>query len=118
MSRDTTLAQAVFGDLTLARQAGLVLAGSVLIAIAAQFSIFIGPVPLSLQTLAILAWLRARRAAGGGDAGALPRARAPRACRSSPAAARALPYMMGPTGGFLLGFVAMAWLAGWASDRA
>jgi biotin transport system substrate-specific component len=24
--------------------------------------------------------------------------------------------MMGPTGGFLLGFVAMAWLAGWASD--
>ena len=30
------------------------LAGTVLIAIAAQFSIFIGPVPLSLQSLAVL----------------------------------------------------------------
>lgn len=117
MSRDTTLAKAAFGDLTPVRQAGLVLAATLLVAIAAQFSVFIGPVPLSLQTLAILTVgfaLGARLAVAtlvvylaqgamglpvfsGGGAG--------------------LPYMMGPTGGFLLGFVAMAGLAGWAADR-
>lgn len=117
MRRDTTLAQAALGDLGLLKQAGLVLAGTLLIAVAAQFSLFIGPVPLSLQTLAILlvgftlgarlgavtliAYL-AQGAAGlpvfsGGGGG--------------------LAYVMGPTGGFLLGFVAMAWLAGWAADR-
>jgi hypothetical protein len=113
MSRDTTLAQAAFGDLSLAKQAGLVLAGTVLIAIAAQFSIFIGPVPLSLQTLAILTVsfaLGARLAVATlvvylapgchGPAGLFGRRRI------------GLAYMMGPTGGFLLGFVAMAWLAG------
>jgi hypothetical protein len=91
MSRDTTLAQAAFGDLSLAKQAGLVLAGTVLIAIAAQFSIFIGPVPLSLQTLAILAsasrWARGSRWRRWCSTSR----RAPRACRSSPAAAHRWP---------------------------
>jgi biotin transport system substrate-specific component len=117
MSRDTTLAQAALGDLSLLKQTALVLAGSLLIAVAAQFSVFIGPVPLSLQTLAILTVgfaLGARLGAAtlivylGQGAMGLP---------VFSAGGAGVAYMMGPTGGFLLGFVAMAWLAGWAADR-
>lgn len=117
ISRDTTLAQAAFGDLTLAKQAGLVLAGTVLIAISAQFSIFIGPVPLSLQTLAILtiSFALGARLAVATLVVYLAQGAAGLPVLSGGGAGVA--YMMGPTGGFLLGYVAMAWLAGWASDR-
>ena len=116
MTHDIPLARAA-GVESFARQTGLVLAGSLLIALAAQVEVPMIPVPMSLQTLAIsvvgltfgarmaaitlLAYL-AQGAAGlpvfaGGGAG--------------------LPYMMGPTGGFLLGFVAMAWLTGLMAER-
>jgi biotin transport system substrate-specific component len=116
MSRDTTLAQAAFGDLSLAKQAGLVLAGTVLIAIAAQFSIFIGPVPLSLQTLAILGVSFALGARLAVATLVVYLAQGAMGLPVFSAGAAGLPYMMGPTGGFLLGFVAMAGLAGLASD--
>jgi len=114
--RDTTLAGAVIGRETLLKQAGLVLGGSLFIALAAQVSVPFYPVPLTLQTLAILivglsfgarlgaATLLAYLAegamglpvfAGGGSA----------------------PALLGPTAGFLFGFVLMAWLAGLAADR-
>lgn len=117
MGRDTTLLTATLGNLSLARKLFAVLAGSVLIAIAAQVSVPFWPVPLTMQTLAVLlvgfafgsrlgavtvlAYL-AQGAMGlpvfsNGGAGVL--------------------YMMGPTGGFLLGFVAMAWVAGFAAER-
>ena len=54
MGRDTTLLSAALGQESLWRKVFAVLAGSLLIAVAAQFSVPIGPVPLSLQTLAIL----------------------------------------------------------------
>ncbi|MEK7244626.1 MAG: biotin transporter BioY, partial [Pseudomonadota bacterium] len=28
-----------------------------------------------------------------------------------------IPYMLGPTGGYLVGFVAATWLAGWLAER-
>ena len=117
MGRDMTLLSATGGTESLLRKTFAVLAGSLLIAVAAQFSVPIGPVPLSLQTLAILtigltfgsrlgaitllAYL-AEGAAGlpvfsNGGAG--------------------LAYMMGPTGGFLIGFVLTAWVAGLAAAR-
>lgn len=116
MRRDITLAEATFGDLGLMKKTALVLAGTLLIAVAAQFSIFIGPVPLSLQSLATLTVgfaLGARLGAAtllvylGQGAMGLPVFSGGNA---------GLAYMMGPTGGFLLGFVAMAWLAGRAAD--
>lgn len=116
MSRDTTLAQAVFGDLSLARKGALVLAGTVLIAIAAQFSIFIGPVPLSLQSLAVLTVGFALGARLGAATLLVYLAQGAMGLPVFSGGGAGLPYMMGPTGGFLLGFVAMAWLAGWASD--
>lgn len=95
-----------------AAQLMLALAGSALIALSAQVSVPMVPVPMTLQTLAIsvigltcgarlaaltvLAYL-VEGASGlpvfaGGAAGLAP--------------------LMGPTAGFLWGFVAMAWLTG------
>ena len=108
MSRDTTLAQAVFGDLSLARKGALVLAGTVLIAIAAQFSIFIGPVPLSLQSLAVLTVGFALGARLGVATLLVYLAQGAMGLPVFSGGGAGLPYMMGPTGGFLLGFVAMA----------
>ncbi len=98
------------------RSAALVIAGSVFIALAAQITVPMWPVPITLQTLAVLlvgfafgsrlgaatvlAYL-AEGAAGlpvfaGGNNGAA---------------------FFGPTAGFLVGFVGMAWLAGLAVEK-
>lgn len=112
-----TFTQAAFGADTLLKKTLLVVAGTIVIAIAAQISIPFFPVPMTLQTLAILmvglsfgarlgavtllAYL-AEGAAGlpvfaNGGAG--------------------LAYMAGPTLGFLIGFVGMAYIAGLAAGR-
>ncbi|MEL7114377.1 MAG: biotin transporter BioY [Pseudomonadota bacterium] len=111
-----TLSRALFPTQTVVTQVGLVLAGTLLIALAARASVG-WPVPMTLQTLAILVVgftygarlgtvtllvYLAQGAMGlpvfaGGNAG--------------------LPYMMGATGGFLLGFVVMAFVAGYAADQ-
>ncbi|MCB2134932.1 MAG: biotin transporter BioY [Rhodobacteraceae bacterium] len=112
-----TLSKALIPSQTLLSRALMVLGGSLFIALAAQVSIPMIPVPMTLQTLAILivgltfgarmgamtliAYL-AEGAAGlpvfaNGHAG--------------------LAYMAGPTAGFLAGFVLMAWIAGAATDR-
>ena len=114
--RDTVLSKAVLGQETLLKKAALVLGGSLFIAIAAQVSVPFYPVPLTMQTLAILivgltfgarlgaltlvAYLAEGAMglpvfAGGGSAAAL----------------------IGPTAGFLFGFVGMAWLAGLAVEK-
>lgn len=98
-------------------QAGLVLAGSALIALSAQILVPMWPVPMTMQTLAIsligltygsrlaaltvLAYL-VEGAVGlpvfaGGTGG--------------PA------VLVGPTAGFLWGFVAMAWATGWLVEH-
>lgn len=103
----------------LAYDMALVLGGSLLTALAAQLSIRLpfSPVPITGQTLAVLlvgALLGSRRGAlsmlaylleglmglpvfAGGMSGAA--------------------YMLGPTGGYLVGFVAAAWLTGWLAER-
>lgn len=112
-----TLAQAALPRRSLLTNAMLVLAGSALVAIGAQISIPMLPVPMTLQTLAIsiigltygsrlaavtlVAYL-VEGAAGlpvfaNGGAGVAP--------------------FFGPTAGFLLGFVLMAWLTGWLVER-
>lgn len=117
MTRDHTLVQALGGAQSTTRKVLMVLGGSALIALGAQVSVPMWPVPMTLQTLAVLlvgltmgarlgaasvlAYL-AQGAAGlpvfaGGAAGAV--------------------FLMGPTAGFLWGFVAMAFLAGWAVER-
>jgi biotin transport system substrate-specific component len=95
-----------------------VLAGSLFIAAAAKVSVPMWPVPISMQTLAILLVglsLGSRLGAAtvivylGQGAMGLP--------VFTPSTLPGLAGLMGPTGGFLIGFVGLAWLAGYAVER-
>lgn len=108
------------GAARFAVQAGLVLAGSLLLALSAKAKVVLGPVDLSLQTLAVLliaatfglrmgvATLLLYLAEG---AAGFP------VFQGTPEKGIGLAYMVGTTGGFLAGFVAMAAIVGWAVDR-
>ncbi|MET3660680.1 biotin transporter BioY [Aquamicrobium ahrensii] len=104
----------------LAAQALLAIGGTLLLTVSAKTKVFLGPVDISLQTLAVLliasafgmrlavATLLLYMAEG---AMGLP------VFQSSPEKGVGLAYMLGTTGGYLAGFVAMAAIAGWAADR-
>ncbi|WP_367715464.1 biotin transporter BioY [Nitratireductor sp. GISD-1A_MAKvit] len=108
------------GARRLATQVFLAFGATLLLALSAKTRVVLGPVDLSLQTLAVLligatfgmrlgvATLLLYMAEG---AMGLP------VFQGTPEKGIGLAYMMGPTGGYLLGFVAMAAIAGWAADR-
>ena len=117
MAHTTPLVTALGGNDTILRKVAMVLLGSILVGMSAQVSVPMFPVPMTLQTLAIsligltygarlagvtlVAYL-AQGAVGfpvfaGGAAGAV--------------------HLVGPTGGFLIGFVAMAWLTALMVER-
>lgn len=111
-----TLTQAAFGKTTLLRQALLALGGAAFIAAATQISVPFFPVPMTLQTLAILIVGLSFGARLGTATlitylgyGAM----------GLPVFANGMNGLAfaGPTAGFLLGFVLMAGLAGLAADR-
>ncbi|WP_111735484.1 biotin transporter BioY [Roseovarius amoyensis] len=114
--RDTTLARAVIGRETIVKQAGLVLGGSLFIALAAQVMVPFYPVPMTLQTLAILI---VGLTFGARMGAATLLAYLAQGAMGLPvfAGGMAAPALIGPTAGFLVGFVLMAWLAGLAADR-
>jgi len=103
----------------LARDAALVVAGSLIVALSAQVAVRLpfSPVPVTAQTLAVLlvgATLGSKRGALSllaylveGLAGLPVFA----AGASGPA------YLLGPTGGYLAGFVAAAFVTGWLVER-
>jgi biotin transport system substrate-specific component len=110
-----TLAQAAFGPQTLHKQALCVFGGSLLIAASAQIS-FGWPVPISLQTLAVLLV----GLAFGAKLGAMT------VLTYLGYGLMGLPVFAnfnngaafsGPTAGFLVGFVGMAFLAGMMVER-
>lgn len=111
------MARLLWPDLSLSRQAVLILAGSWLVALAAQIEIPLQPVPITGQTFGVLlvgvllgrkqgaASLLAYLAQGAmglpvfaGGAGGIAR-------------------LWGPTGGYLWGFVVAAFAVGWLSER-
>lgn len=111
-----TLAATALGQSTFTKQALLILGGSMLIAIAAQISVPMWPVPMTLQTLAVLlvglcfgARLGAMTLLAYLAEGAMG---LPVFANGGNGAA-----FFGPTAGFLIGFVLMAWIAGLAADR-
>lgn len=127
MSLTTAVRRPVLADLfvrpssrarAFAVDAGLVLAGVVLVTLLAKVSFFIGPVPITGQTLGVLvvgAALGAKRGAVAlmsymllGLAG-VPVFAGPLA---GPA------YLMAPSFGFILGFIPAAFVAGWFAERA
>lgn len=111
-----TLAQAAFGRQTLTKRTLMVLGGSLFIALAAQISVPMYPVPMTLQTLAILIV----GLSFGARLGALTLlAYLAEGAAGLPVFANAMngAAFFGPTAGFLAGFVGLAWLVGLAADR-
>ncbi len=112
-----TLTQATFGTDTFLKKALLVLGGSAFIAVAAQISVPFFPVPMTLQTLAILI-VGLSFGARLGFATVL--AYLLEGAAGLPVFANGgagLAYMAGPTAGFLVGFLLMVYVAGLAAGR-
>lgn len=96
----------------------LVLVGTGILTLSAKINVLTQPVPITLQTFAIMAiaaaygrWLAVATVLAylaEGFAG-LP-------VFASPVAAGPA-YFIGTTGGFLIGFIAIAYVVGWAADR-
>ncbi len=101
-------------------QAALVLAGIVLLTVSAKLQIPLWPVPMTMQTYVVLVigfafgpTLGLLTVAGYVAAGALGLP----VFAGTPEKGIGLPYMLGPTGGYLLGFVAAAGLLGNLAQR-
>ncbi len=116
MTRDMTLSQATLGTDGLLRKALLVLGGSAFIAIAAQISVPMFPVPMTLQMLAILL---VGFAFGSRLGAATVLAYLAEGLMGLPVFANGMngAAFAGPTAGFLIGFVAVAYVAGLAAER-
>ena len=94
----------------------LVLAGTALLALAAKVQVPFWPVPMTLQTLAVL---MIGATFGARMAGATLLAYLAEGAVGLPvfASGAGLAYMAGPTGGYLLGFLLAATFVGLAADR-
>jgi len=108
------------GASRLGMQIFLAVAGTLLLTISAKTKVVLGPVDMSLQTLAVLliatafgfrlavATLLLYMAQG---AMGFP------VFQSTPEKGIGMAYMLGTTGGYLAGFVVVAAIVGWAADR-
>ncbi len=116
MQRDMTLSKALFGAETTIKKLLMVLGGSALIAIAAQVSVPMLPVPMTLQTLAVLI---VGLSFGARLGGVTLLAYLAEGAMGLPVFANGMNgvALVGPTAGFLFGFVGMAYLAGLVADR-
>ncbi len=98
--------------------AAVVLAGVALVAMLAKVSFFIGPIPITGQTLGVLvvgAALGAKRAAASLTAYMLV------GLAGLPVFAGAVAgpaYVLAPSFGFIVGFIPAAFVAGWFAERA
>jgi biotin transport system substrate-specific component len=111
-----TLTHALFPTMSRFNQLLLVLGGTLAIAIAAQISVPMFPVPMTLQTLAILMV----GLTFGSRLGAVTLlAYLAEGAVGLPVFAKGLNGVafFGPTAGFLIGFVGLAWLAGYAVEK-
>lgn len=111
-----TLAQTLSPRLGLARDVLLVLGGAALIALSSQVEVPLWPVPITLQTLAVLL-VGAGLGAGRGALAVLAYIAAALAGLPVLAGAAGGAKVFGPTGGYLLGFVLAAALVGWLVER-
>ncbi|MER9082558.1 biotin transporter BioY [Mesorhizobium sp. M0028] len=108
------------GATRLAGQLLLAIAGTLLLILSAKTKVMLGPVDISMQTLAVfliaaafgmrlgVATLLLYMAEG---AWGVP------VFQSTPEKGIGIAYMLGSTGGYLAGFVVMAAIVGWAADR-
>ena len=117
MSVAPALAQRWFPARAWPRECAKVFAGAALVALLAQVSVPLQPVPLTGQTLGVLlvgGWLGFRR----GAASLTLYVAAGAAWLPVYAGAAAGPHhLVGPTGGYLFGFIAAAAVAGFLAER-
>ncbi|MGY6412056.1 MAG: biotin transporter BioY [Alkalilacustris sp.] len=112
LSPNLPLAATLPGHDRLARKLLLAALGALLVAASAQVSVPMWPVPMTLQTLAISVvglTLGSRLAAASLT---LYVAQGALGLPVFAGGAGGLHHLVGPTGGFLVGFIAMAWLTG------
>lgn len=98
----------------------LVLVGTAILAISAKIKVPFYPVPMTLQTFAVMAIAAAygsRLAVATVLAYLVEGALGLPVFTNTPPAIAGLGYFLGPTGGFLIGFIALAWIVGNAADR-
>lgn len=98
------------------RHAVLILAGSALMAVAAKINVPMIPVPMTMQTFAVLVIAMAY---GWRLAGATLLVYLAEGAVGLPvfAGGGGIAYMAGPTGGYLLGFFVAAVTVGWLAER-
>ncbi|MBO6719089.1 MAG: biotin transporter BioY [Rhizobiaceae bacterium] len=104
----------------LAVQVLLALAGTALLTLSAKTKVVLGPVDMSLQTLAIFLIAAAfgfRLAVATLLLYLAQGAMGWPVFQSTPEKGIGIAYMMGTTGGYLAGFVVAAGIVGWAADR-
>ena len=98
------------------QKVALVLAGTALLALSAHIKVPFWPVPMTMQTFVVL---MIGAAFGARLAGATVLAYLIEGALGLPvfATGAGLPYMAGPTGGYLAGFLVAAVIVGWFADR-
>ena len=103
-----------------ARNVLLALVGTLALTVSAKTQIPFWPVPMTMQTFVVLVIGMAYGTRLGVATMALyllEGALGLPVFAGTPEKGIGLGYMMGPTGGYLLGFVASAWLCGWLAER-
>ena len=108
------------GAARLATQLLLAVAGTLLLTLSAKTKVMLGPVDISLQTLAVLLIAAAFGMRLGVATLLLYMAEGAMGFpvfQSTPEKGIGIAYMLGSTGGYLAGFVVMAAIVGWAADR-
>ncbi len=114
---NTTLLNHVAPGLKAWRIALAMLAGSALLAISAKVQVPFWPVPMTMQTLAILVIGMAYGSRLGVATVLLYLAEGFAGLPVFAGAAAGPAYFMGPTAGYLIGFVASVGLVGWLAER-
>lgn len=106
-----------FAQKSAIRNVALVVAASLFIALSAQVSIPLQPVPMTLQPVAILLVGAALGSSRGAAAAALYLVEGLSGMPVFAGGAAGPAVFLGPTAGYLLAFPAAAWVAGIASER-
>lgn len=101
----------------LASNLATVVLGTLLITICAKINVPVWPVPVTLQGFAIAALAAAFGLRIGVATVALYLIEGAAGLPVFAGASAGIPYLMGPTGGFLLGFLVMAAIIGYAADK-
>ncbi len=119
MQQGWTLGDALVPQRTLLRQAYLVVAGTILVALSAQIRIYLPftPVPVTGQTFAVLLVGAALGASRGASSLAFYILMGTLGLPVFAGGMGGINHLFGPTGGYLLGFVAAAAVTGRLAER-